>query len=156
MNLIKRHKGLALICFLTLILIIIMFIIFAKMIFTTGNSIYGQRLNGLVKIETELTETIMKEVSELEEVENIDIRIQGKIVYTTITFKEGTKLNKAKEIAANTLPKYSDDIINYYDFGYFLKENIKEVETDEKENDKTGFVAAGTKHPDNANISWTK
>ena len=151
MNLIKRHKGLAIVGTLTLILIIIMFIICARMIFSTGETEYGNRLAGLVKIDKNVTKEIISETKELNEVENITIRTQGKIVYTTITFKEGTKLAKAKEIASNTLTKYSERVIEYYDFSYFLTENIEE-----SEEEKNGFTVAGTKHPDKKNISWTK
>ena len=149
MNLIKRHKGLALIGGLTLILLVIMFIIFARIIFTSSDSEYGTRLKGLVKIDKNTTKEIINETEELDEVEKITIRTQGKIIYTTIIFKEGTKLDKAKEIASNTLSKYDEKVINYYDFGYFLKEN---TETEEEQ----GFRAAGTKHPDIEKISWTK
>ena len=154
MNLIKRHKGLAIVGTLTLILVIIMFIICARMIFSTGETEYGNRLNGLVKIDKNITKEIVAKTKELEEVEDISIRTQGKIVYTTITFKEGTKVSKAKEIASNTLTKYSEEVIGYYDFGYFLTENIEKREENEEE--KTGFTVAGTKHPDKENISWTK
>ena len=154
MNLIKRHKGLAIVGGLTLILIIIMFAIFAKMIFSNGESEYGQRLNGLEKLDSKITKEIINETKELENVEDIEIRTQGKIIYTTIIFKAGTNLDKAKEIASNTLTKYEEDVIGDYDFGYFLKENIEDnKETEEVE---TGFVASGTKHPDNDKISWTK
>ena len=152
MNLIKRHKGLAIVGTLTLILIIIMFIICARMIFTTGETEYGNRLAGLVKIDKNITKEIISETKELEQVEDISIRIQGKIVYTTIKFKEGTKLSKAKEIASNTLTKYNKEVIEYYDFGYFLTENIEQ--TEDETDEKTGFT--GTKHPDTKNISWTK
>ena len=50
MNLIKRHKGLATVGGLALILIIIMFAIFARMIFSTGDSEYGNRLDNIVKL----------------------------------------------------------------------------------------------------------
>lgn len=154
MNLIKRHKGLAIVGGLTLILIIIMFAIFARMIFSTGESEYGQRLNGLITIEKNITNGIINETKELEQVEDISIRIQGKIIYTTIKFKEGTKLEKAKEIANNTLQKYNEDIIGYYDFGYFLKENI--VKSEDSKEEKQGFTIAGTKHPESDKINWTK
>lgn len=154
MDLIKRHKGLAIVGSLTFILIIIMFVIFSRMIFSTGETEYGQRLNGLVKISKETTKEIIASAKEQDCVEDITIRTQGKIVYTTIVFKEGTKLNKAKEIANNTLTKYDEEIISYYDFGYFIKENIKTEETEEKT--KKGFVVAGTKHPETEKISWTK
>lgn len=149
MNVIKRHKGLALIGGLTLILLAIMFIIFGKMVFSTSNSEYGTRLKGLVKIANSTTKEIISETKELDEVEEITIRTQGKIVYTTIIFKKGTKLDKAKEIASNTLTKYNEKTLRYYDFGYFLKENTGSEE-------ETGFNIAGTKHPDIETISWTK
>lgn len=152
MNLIKRHKGLALIGSLTLILLVIMVIICARMIFTTSDSEYGTRLKGLVKIDKTTTKEIIDETEENEEVEKITIRTQGKIVYTTIIFKKGTDIEKAKEIASNTLSKYDEKVIKYYDFGYFLKENVENSEDEEKK----GFIVAGTKHPDIDKISWTK
>jgi len=157
MNLIRRHKGLALIGGLTLILVMIILIIFANMFFSTGNSVYGQRLNDIVKIDGNVNDSIIAELSELEEVVEIDIRTQGKIIYTTILFKEGTSVAKAKEIAAGTVSKYNEEIIGYYDFGYFLEENVEEIESEDGETQKkTGFIIAGTKHPDNENVSWTK
>jgi len=154
MNVIRRHKWLAIIGSLTMILIIVMFAIFAKMIFSNGDSEYGQRLNGLVKINKNVTKEIISETKELESVEDIEIRTQGKIIYTTIEFKAGTNLDAAKEVAQETLTKYDEKLTNYYDFGYFLKENVEDnKETEEVEK---GFISAGTKHPDNDIISWTK
>lgn len=152
MNLIKRHKGLAIVGGLTLILIIIMFVIFARMIFSNGGSVYGNRLDGLVEIDKNITNKIIEETKQNDSVEDIDIRTQGKIIYITIEFKEGTNLNKAKEIANNALSKYDEEVIDYYDFGFFLKENITKTEDEEKQ----GFIVAGTKHPSAEKISWTK
>lgn len=152
MNLIKRHKGLATVGGLALILIIIIFAIFARMIFSTGDSEYGHRLDNIVKIDNNTTKEIIEEVKENDIVENITIRTQGKIIYTTIEFKEGTNSNKAKEIASNTLTKYDEDVIECYDFGFFLKEIMAESEDEVKQ----GFLIAGTKHPSTEKISWTK
>ena len=152
MNLIKRHKGLATVGGLALILIIIIFAIFARMIFSTGDSEYGHRLDNIVKIDNNTTKEIIEEVKENDNVENITIRTQGKIIYTTIEFKEGTNSNKAKEIASNTLTKYDEDVIECYDFGFFLKEIMAESEDEVKQ----GFLIAGTKHPSTEKISWTK
>lgn len=152
MNLIKRHKGLAIVGGLSLILIIIMCIICARMVFSTGKTEYGDRLNGLVKLNKSITKEIIEETKNNEIVEDIDIRVQGKIIYTTIKFKNGTNLDKAKEVANNTLSKYEEDIIKYYDFGFFLKENVPQSIDEEKK----GFTIAGTKHPDIEKISWTK
>ena len=154
MNIIKRHKWLALICGLTLILIIIMTIIFARMLFSNGNSEYGQRLDDIVELKKSDMTKIIEENKSLEEVEDITIRTQGKIIYTTITLKAGTKLDKAKEIANNTIKKYDDDVIECYDFEFFLKENV--VDNEETEEVETGYTVAGTKHHHNDKISWTK
>lgn len=154
MNVIKRHKSLAIVGSLTLILIIIMFAIFSKMIFSNGESEYGQRLNGIVKVDKNIIKETINELNELEEVEDAEIRVQGKIIYTTIIFKSGTKLDKAKEIANNTLSKYNERVVECYDFGYLLKENV--IDNKETEEVETGFASAGTKHPDNDKISWTK
>lgn len=152
MNVIKRHKWLAIIGSLSLILIVVMGAIFAKMIFSNGESEYGERLNGLVKVDKNIISEVIKDVEENENVEDIEIRIQGKIIYTTIKFNAGTKMDAAKEIANETLTKYSDKIIKYYDFGYFIVENVEDdKETEEVEE---GFISVGTKHPDNEKISW--
>jgi len=153
MNLIKRHKGLAIVGGLSLILIVIMFIICARMIFSTGETEYGDRLKGLVKLDKSITKEIIEETKGIENVEDIEIRTQGKIIYTTIKFKEGTNIDNAKEIANNTLSKYEEAVMGYYDFGFFLKENITQTEGEEE---KKGFTVAGTKHPDTDKISWTK
>ena len=154
MNIIKRHKWLALICGLTLILIIIMTIIFARMLFSNGNSEYGQRLDDIVELKKSDMTKIIEENKSFEEVEDITIRTQGKIIYTTITLKAGTKLDKAKEVANNTIKKYDDDVIECYDFEFFLKENV--VDNEETEEVETGYTVAGTKHHHNDKISWTK
>lgn len=154
MNIIKRHKGLAIVGGLTLILLIVMFAILSKILFSNGDSVYGQRLKGITKLDKSITKDIINTTKELENVEDIEIRTQGKIIYTTITFTEGTSLDKAKEIASETLTKYEEKITAEYDFGYLLKENLEDnKETEEVEK---GFVSAGTKHPDNDKISWTK
>lgn len=154
MNVIKRHKGLAIVGGLTLILLIVMFTILSKILFSNGDSVYGQRLKGITKLDKSITKEIINTTKELENVEDIEIRTQGKIIYTTITFTEGTSLDKAKEIASETLTKYEEKITADYDFGYLLKENLEDnKETEEVEK---GFVSAGTKHPDNDKISWTK
>lgn len=152
MNLIKRHKGLAIVLGLSLILIIIMFLIFSRMIFSTGDSEYGQRLNNLTKLDNKKMDEVASSVLEEDSVKDTDIRVQGRIVYMTIIFNEGTKLDKAKEIANSTISKYEDDVIEDYDFCFFLKEDVDNSDDTEK----VGFVVAGTKHPSIDYISWTK
>ena len=152
MNLIRRHKGLAIIGGLTLILIVVLFAIFSRMIFSTGKGEYGDRLKNIVNISKDTIKKVIDETKELDEVEDITIRTQGKIVYTTITFTESTGKDRAKEIASKTLEYYSEEEIECYDFEYFLTQ--KEM-LDDEGNDKA-YVVVGTKHPEKDNISWTR
>ena len=152
MKLLKRHKGLAIIGGLTLILMIIIFAIFSRMIFSTGKGEYGDRLKGIKAIPKDVTNKVVEETKELDQVENIKIRIQGKIVYTIITFTKDTSKDKAKEIAAKTLEYYDEETITSYDFEFLL---TQEEQLDDDGNDKS-YVIAGTKHPEKENISWTR
>ena len=151
MNLIKRHKGLAIVLGLTLILVIIMFAIFARMIFSSGDSEYGDRLKGIASVNKEDTNKLISELEERDEIDDVSVRIQGKIIYITITYLDSVSKDKAKEIANNTYTYYSEEVIKDYDFEYFLTQK-KAADAEED----TTFVIVGTKHADNDYISWTK
>lgn len=152
MNIIKRHKGLAIVGSLSLVLLIIILIIFSRMFFSKNKSEYGDRLNNLVKIEKKVFDEVKEETSKTEGVKKVTIRTQGKIVYTTITVDEKTTKDKAKEIAKKTLEKYSEEVVGAYDFCFII---TQEKILDEEGNDKS-YTISGTKIPDKENISWTK
>lgn len=152
MELIKRHKGLALVGGLTLILVIILLIIFSRMIFSTGKTEYGDRLNNIVKINKKVLEDNKKELEELDEVKKATIRTQGKIIYTIMTVTDKTSKDKAKEIAKNTITKYDEKVIECYDFEFLI---TQEPILDKDGND-SAYTISGTKHPDSENISWTR
>ena len=152
MKLIKRHKGLAIICVLTLILLLIIFAIFSRMLFSRGKNEYGDRLNNIVKIDSKINKKLVSELKENEQVVDASVRIQGKIVYIKIVYAENTGKDAAKEIAKKTLEYYDEEVINCYDFEYFL---TQEPKLDEDGNDLS-YVVAGTKYPNNDYISWTK
>ena len=152
MKVLKRHKGLAIIGGLTLILLVVIFAIFSRMIFSTGKGEYGDRLNGLKEISKSVTDEVISETKELDEVIDVKVRTQGRIVYTTITFTKDTSKDKAKEIAAKTLEHYDEDTISNYDFEFLV---TQEEQLDDEGNDKA-YTIAGTKHPEKEKISWTR
>ena len=154
MNVIKRHMGLAIVLGLSLLFLIVLGIILWPMIFDNGKGEYGDRLEGVTKIENSLLKDAEVSLSENEAVEKANVRVQGKIIYTTLTVKEGTSKSSAKEIASKVIEKFSEEIVKEYDFGFLIHEN-KEVKEDD-ENSKAGYTIAGTKHPLKEKISWTK
>ena len=119
----NRNKGLAIIIALTIVLLLILLIIFLQMLIGGSSDKYGN---------TELTE-------------DVSTRVQGKIVYTTITLKSDTSKDKAKEIASATLDNYSEDELKFYDFSFFLKWKGEEGDT----------VVTGNKHHSLDSITWT-
>ena len=126
-NLIKRHKILTFICTIAIILIIIMTVVLFSF-FVGENDKYGNRLDGIKKVE--VTSKDKKEITEaldeFEEVTDVSVRVQGKIIYINIKFKEGTKIDKAKEIANKSLKNIDEDQLKFYDLGYFLTSEGKD------------------------------
>lgn len=152
MDLIKRHRGLAIVGTLSLILLLIIILIFSRMLFSKSKSEYGDRLNNLTKIENKVLDNVKKETEALDGVKKVTVRTQGKIVYTTITVGEKVTKDNAKEIAKKTLEKFDDEILKEYDFCFF----ITQEEILDKDGNDSSYTISGTKHPDNDYISWTK
>lgn len=144
----KNNKGLAIVILLSLVLLIVLIIMSIQLFIGGSSSKYGNRLDGIndVKIADDTYKGVKEEVEETGEVESIDIRLQGKIVYTTIVLKSETSTDKAKEIASATLDNYSEKELKYYDFSFFLKWNTEDGET----------VITGNKHRSLDEISWVK
>jgi len=115
--------------------------------FISGNNEYGNRLKGIEKVEmtTKELNKITSTIEENESIANTNIRIQGKIIYITINYKEGTTPEQAKEIAGSTLQHFSEEEKNFYDIGYFL--------TSEGEN---SINITGNKKAKKENISYIK
>lgn len=144
---IKNNKGLAIIAVLSIVLLIILLIIFLQMLIGRSSSSYGNRLDGMdaVKIGNDVFDGIEEELKETGLIEETSVRLQGKIIYTTIVLKSDTSKDKAKEIASKTLDGYSEEELKYYDFSYFLKWKGEEADT----------VVVGNKHHDLDKITWT-
>ena len=116
----------------------------------SSSNVYGNRLKGITKISEKNNRKVSEALEENEEVDKVEIRVQGKIIYIHINYKKGTSLAKAKEIA-NKIPSiYDEKIIADYDLGIFL------IEEDDDDKETQEFLVAGTKHPAMEGISYTK
>lgn len=145
---IKRNKGLSIVLLLTIVLLIFIIVIFIKLLVGNSSNKYGNRLDGIdeVKIDNDTYDSLKKEIMDTGLAEEADVRLQGKIVYTTIVLKSDTNIDKAKEIANNTLDNYTEDELKFYDFSYFLKWKGEENDT----------VITGNKHHNLDSITWVK
>lgn len=144
---IKKNKGLSVILLLAVVFLIVIIVIFVELLVGGSHNKYGNRLDGIdkVKISEKTYDGVKKEVEETGLTEEVETRLQGRIVYTTITLKSDTSVDKAKEIASNTLDNYTSSELEYYDFSFFLKWKGEEKDT----------VITGNKHHNLDTITWT-
>jgi lipopolysaccharide export LptBFGC system permease protein LptF len=150
-ELILKHKLLAIISFLALLLLLLLAFMVLWMTIASTNS-YGSRLDGIedVEISKNTLSDVSKKIEEYDEVSTAAVRIQGKIIYFTIHYNKGTSKDKAKEIASTTTEEFSDEEKKFYDLEYVLIED--KGEDDEEET----FVITGTKHNSLEKITWSK
>lgn len=145
---VAKNKGLCILLVLTLILLIFITTIIVRLFIGGQSNKYGNRLDGIenVPITNEVLDGVKDEIVKTNLAEEAKTRIQGKIVYTTIVLKSDTSVDKAKEIAKNTLDNYDEEAIKFYDFSFFLK----------WENEDGDKVITGNKHPLLDEIKWVK
>lgn len=150
-GMIKKHKLLFAICFMAFIIVLIMLYVFFS-VFISSDGQYGNRLDGIEKVE--ISKKDQKEVAEFlegkEEVTKASVRIQGKIIYINIQYQASVSLDRAKEIATETLGQFDEDEKKFYDIGYFLTQEEQEGEN------SGGFVVTGSKNANLESISWIK
>lgn len=141
-----KNRGIAVILLLTIIFLIILIVIFTELLIGGSSNKYGTRLDGIadVKITKDTYDGVKEELTDTGLIESVEIRLQGKIVYTTIVLKNDTSVDKAKEIASLTLDNYQEDELNFYDFSYFLK----------WESEEETKVITGNKHHNLDEITW--
>ena len=145
-NFLKKNIFLTLMSLFVLIGMVIILVVMVDF-FISGNNEYGNRLKGIEKVEISKKDMseVVKKLEEKEEVEKAIVRVQGKIIYITINYKEGVVLDKAKEIANSTLENFEEDEKNFYDIGYFLTSK-----------GETGFNITGNKKAKKENISFIR
>lgn len=147
---IKEHYILVIIGILSILFLVFTFIGFRKMYFTSNGDVYGDRLEGIEKvpIKDDVLDKVKKELLDSGKVETVTVRLQGKIVYFTIDYKEDVSVDQAREIATKTLTEFTEEQKKFYDFSYFL--------TQSKVTDNENYPTMGNKHPKNATIAWLR
>lgn len=147
-NWVMKNKALAIVVILAIVLFIMLVIIMVGLLVGGSSNKYGDRLDGIdeVLIDSKTYDEVKEEILGTDLVEDASIRLQGKIVYTTIILKSDTTSDKAKEIASNTLDNYSKEELSFYDYSFFL----------EWKGDDGNTVITGNKHHNLDAISWVK
>ncbi len=146
MNFIKKHKKLCIVGFILIVLFVMLVVLLKSFSVDYSVDEYGDRLEGISKVEisSKVSNTLVSEIKELEQVKKVNYRLKGRLVYIEITFNDEVAVDNAKEIAEKTLDYFTDKQKEYYDFQFILS-NEKDIE---------GYPELGSKHKSSENIVW--
>ena len=95
----------------------------------TGETKYGDRLDGLekYKLSDTLTEDIKAIYMDNKSVGEISTEVQGKIIYIMIDFVANTKVSDAKNIAIKSLDLIGEENLPYYEVQYILTSSYEKT-----------------------------
>lgn len=105
-----------------------------------SSSKYGDRLEGIedYPFDEDMQKDIIAQIKENEIVEDVTMRVSGKIIYITITFVPATTLVEGQSIAMASLEYFSEETLSFYDLEYMIKSEGTE--------DADGFTLLGAKN----------
>ena len=105
-----------------------------------SSSKYGDRLEGIedYPFDTDMQNEIISKLEENEIVEDVTMRVSGKIIYITIIFAPETTLVEGQSIALASLDYFSEETLSFYDLEYMIEAEA----TEETE----GFKIIGAKN----------
>lgn len=129
--------------FVLVSIIILCFIVMGVVVTTYfigfNTSEYGDRLEDIenLPLKEEDKNSIINKLKENENVTDLTVHTQGKIIYIRIVFTN-TSLDRAKEIAGTTLEVISEEYKEHYDIHYTLVQEDSEA--------TSGFTIMGSKN----------
>lgn len=147
MNFIKKNKLLVVFISLLIIFIILAVILLTQLIGGNKNGEYGNRLNGIEKVEisSKVVDQIEKEIKEEELVTKVKYDLKGKLVNIILTVEDAKEIDSVKEIGNKILTYFDEDQLSYYDIQILVK-------SDNEESEKYPII--GYKHKTRETINW--
>ncbi len=145
---IKNNKITAVAFIICVIFVILVFAIKLTFFPDEGRAIYGDRLDGIEKVEITYDQQtdIVKMLESKDEVKSADTDIKGRTLNVLITINDDVELDTAKALSSSVIENLEEKQISYYDLQIFIS----------KDNDDTRFPIIGYKHQDKDEFSWTK
>ena len=125
----KKNKFTTIVFFIFLVLFIIGWIVFGLVMPKTGKPVYGNRLDGIEKVQVTDTETndLIKALKEKDYVTTASTHISGKIINVLVEVEKGTSKSKAKSLKDEVLKAFTDDQKNFYDIQLFITNENKDA-----------------------------
>ena len=147
MKFLKKNKF----TFFIIIFFLILFVLLlqAKNLFfpNSGKANYGERLNGIAQIKQDTIVDIENTLKENENVVDVSITVNGRIINTVFTVQDSVLIAAAKTIGESIKDSFDEAVLKDYDLQVFMKKN------DAKEND---FPIIGYKSKLSDGFTWTR
>lgn len=125
----KENKFTTIVFLIFLGLFLIGALIFGLVMPKTGKPIYGNRLDGIEKVEVtkDQTNELVKNLKDKDYVTSASTHISGKIINVLIETKEGTSIKKAKTLKTIVLKAFEEDQTKFYDIQLFITNENKDA-----------------------------
>ena len=145
---IKNNKLTVITFIICVIFVIIVFAVKLTFFPDEAKAIYGDRLEGIEKVEITSKEQdkIISKLEEKAEVKKAEVDIKGRILNVIITVNDDVELDVAKALTGTITDTLEKDQTSYYDIQVFVK----------KDNDDARYPIIGYKHQDKDTFSWSK
>lgn len=149
MDFIKEHKFMVITGSIFLLLVIASIILAYKLFFSYSNNKYGNRLDNIenLKISEHTITNLESELKELENVEAVNVSINGKIINIFFTINNDLEKASAKEYGEKVLEYFSEDEKKNYDIQVYC---VTQEITEEK-----GYSIIGYKKAERDSIIWS-
>lgn len=147
-NFIKNNKVTVVAFIICVIFVVLVFAVKLTFFPNEGTAIYGDRLDGIEKVEItdKQQKDIIKSLEDKDEVKSADTDIKGRTLNVLITVNDDVELDPAKALTSSVIDNLKKDQTSFYDIQVFIS----------KDNDDTRFPIIGYKHQDKDEFSWTK
>lgn len=146
MKIIKKLKWFI----LGLIIIIVLIIIYIgkDLLYTKDGVLYGNRLEDIEKypVDDKIKNDVIDSFKKNSDITKVNINVHGKIINIVILVNEIMNKDTIKQLASESLSKFSDDIKGYYDISFLIDYANK---TENKE-----FPIIGSKSKNTKDIVW--
>ena len=131
------------ICFLAICLVVLSYFMGTK------KSVYGNRLNGEVKVSDKQEKDYIEAVKADDMIEDVTFRKGVRTIYITIKFNETASLVEAESKAVASLDNIEEKILKYYDINFIILQD--KVASDETK----GFTLMGSSNVNGSGVVWS-
>ena len=144
-NELKENKFTTIVFCIFLGLFLIGWLLFGLLMPKKGEPVYGNRLEGIEKVEVTNAQTsdLIKELKNEDFVISASTHISGRIINVIVETKKGTKVSSAKSLGKIVLKSFDQEQLDFYDIQLFLNN---------EDQDAKGYPLIGYKNSKDKNF----